>query len=154
MVKHPWFQDLEEPVASPLLRAGGESIEVLVAEQIYKSVSELKRQEARAGLLLVNALQLLEEQKLENAALQKPSPQKQQQADIGGDLTYIEHQVEEGEDAQNGQHTDSISMAEHLRVNQELLDQMRLNQELLQRLWKYENPQVVQIVCGCVSVCI
>jgi hypothetical protein len=98
---------------------------------------------------------LLEEQKLEIAAMQKPSPQKQQQADIGGDLSYIEHQGEEGEhDHVSGEQTDTVSMAEHLRVNQELLDQMRLNQELLQRLWKYENPQVVQIVCGCVSVCI
>jgi hypothetical protein len=154
MVNHPWFQDLETPVASPLLRAGEEGIEALVAEQIYKSVSELKRQEARAGMLLVNALQLLEEQKLENAALQKLPPQKQQQADIGGDLSYIEHQGEEGEhDHVSGEQTDTVSMAEHLRVNQELLDQMRLNQELLQRLWKYENPQVVQIVCACVSVC-
>jgi hypothetical protein len=154
MVKHPWFQDLEAPVASPLLRAGGEGIEALVAEQIYKSVSELKRQQARAGLLLVNALQLLEEQKLENAALQKPPPQKQQEADIGGDLSYIEHQGGEGEDEKIGEQADAVSMAEHLRVNQELLHQMRLNQELLQRLWKYENPQVVKIVCACVSVCI
>ena len=111
-------------MASPLLRAGGESIEVLVAEQIYKSVSELKRQEARAGLLLVNALQLLEEQKLENAALQKPSPQKtQQQADIGGDLTYIEHQREEGEDAQNGQQTDEGGRQAELEFTMEGADE-------------------------------
>ncbi len=66
---------------------------------------------------------LLEEQKLEIAAMQKPSPQKQQQADIGGDLTYIEHQREEGEDAQNGQQTDEGGRQAELEFTMEGADE-------------------------------
>ena len=54
----------QEPQISPGLASGGNEMTVMLAEQIYKSVSELKRQESTSSRLLQDALMLLEQQRL------------------------------------------------------------------------------------------
>ena len=54
----------QEPKISPGLASGGNEMTVMLAEQIYKSVSELKRQESTSSRLLQDALILLEQQRL------------------------------------------------------------------------------------------
>ncbi len=107
---------------------------------------ELKSREARTSTLLLDALQLLEIQKLENQQQQQQQQQQQEttpspHVDIGSDCSYVEEQATSDFSYIEPQATETqVNMSEHLRVNQELLEQMRLNQELLERLWKYEKP--------------
>ena len=81
--------------ASSRLAGVGNELAAMLAEQIYKSVSELKRQESMSSKLLRDALALLEKHEIVSHA--KDTGADGQKTESGSDFDYIQAQLQAGD---------------------------------------------------------
>ena len=83
-----------QPRISLKLQSSGNQLAVMLAEQIYRSVGELKRQESTSSRLLHDALVLLEEQKLASK-VSNDKHNTQDSQEVESDFDYIYAQLPE-----------------------------------------------------------